>query len=137
MEKIDYNNAKFSLAMIDFKNYTDFLLSLDLTLDDANFLYNHVMNKKEKTQDLVDILRKYSFTEFAKVQKRLIKIENEIKKYQFSLHDYLQENVGKQEEFNSQLDILIPLLQEYKKSIENKIQKCFQYFQEWDCAVSV
>lgn len=129
MGNINYENAKFSLAMIDFRNYTSILLNLDKTLEEADFVFDRVMRRVEKTEVEIEALRRISFTEYAKVQQYLKTVTKSILKYQTELKDFLQANDDKQQEFDNQLDQLIPLVQQYEKTLSKKIEQCFEIFQ--------
>ena len=132
MENVNYDNAKFSLAKIDFRNYIQVLLSIEKKLDEANFVYDYVMKRAEKTQDTIDMLRTFSFTEYAKVQQYLKQVKKSILKYQSELKQFLSENQEKEQEFYELLDQLIPLVEQYERIMEEKIAKCFKVFDEFN-----
>ncbi|MBR4998959.1 MAG: hypothetical protein IKY10_03670 [Clostridia bacterium] len=137
MENINYENAKYSLALIDFRQYVEVLLNLEKTLHEADFIYNYVMKKAEQTADDIVMLRRFSFTEYAKVQQYLKKVKKTILKYQTELNEFLNENEDKQQEFNKHLDELIPLVEQYEKEIDSKIQGCFKSFQNGQVEIGI
>lgn len=127
---INYDNAKYSLAMIEFKNYISTVLSIDGKLEDADFIFNRIIYRQNKTEDEIEVLRKFAFTEYAKISKYLKKVKKDIIKYQTELKDFLDENPEKQTDFNAVLDHLIPLVEEQEKNINFKVFKCFECFKE-------
>lgn len=126
MGSVDYGRATFSLAMIDFRTYVDTLMSIDKKLEEANFVLNHVL-KSDRSEDMKNLLSEYAFVKFAKVQTFLKEVKKNIMKYQKKLQNFLAENPKEHEEFNAQLDILIPLFEEKEKFINEQIKKCFDY----------
>ena len=127
---INYDNAKYSLAMIEFKNYISTVLSIDGKLEDADFIFNRIIYRQNKTEDEIEVLRKFAFTEYAKISQYLKKVKKDIIKYQTELKDFLDENPEKQTDFNAVLDHLIPLVEEQEKNINFKVLKCFECFKE-------
>lgn len=127
-EIINYDKATFSLAIIDFKSYTATIMSLDEQLKESNDILDYVLNHKEQAENyFADMCREISFAKYAHVQKYLESVKKSIMRYQNKLKKYLEKNPTCQEEFNAQMDILIPLLEEKEKFVNTQIKRCFEY----------
>lgn len=123
---INYEKALFSVAMIDLKTYTETISTIDQKLEDPNFILNYVL-KQAHSEDMISLLNDHAFVHFAKVQQYLKDVQKSILKYQKRLASYLKENPNANDEFNTQLNILIPLFEEKEKFVNLQIKKCFEY----------
>ena len=130
-QNINLGKAMFSVAMIDFKTYTETIKTIDKKLEEANFILARAL-KSKPNEDYGYVVKKYAFTEYARVQKYLKDIKRLIKKHMKRCEPFLNENLEKKDEFDAQLNILIPLFEEKEKFVDEQIHKCFEYFQAYN-----
>lgn len=136
VNNVKYGNALFSVAMIDLKTYTEAVKNIDKKLEEANFILDRVL-KGKPNEEYAYVVKKYAFAEYAEVQKYLKDLKELITKHMKRCKPFLSENLDKKDEFDAQLNILIPLFEEKEKFVEEQIQKCFEYLQELNQDVTV
>ena len=124
---INYDRARYSLAIIDFKNYIQLLNGLDKQLEEPTLIVNYVLRQNENSDILLTLLNDHAFVPLARIQKSLKKMEKNIVSYQTQLEAFLTENPKEYSEFYAYMDIFVPLHQEKKAVVEKQIGRCFEY----------
>jgi len=128
-EKINYDKAICSLALIEYKNYIQTLMNLDKELKEANMVAEDIL-KRPKTQETVDVLKHFAFTKYAKVQKYFKEVKQSIMRYEKRLESFLQKSTPEHAEYDEYLELLLSLLEEKEKFVKKQIDKCFEYIHQ-------
>lgn len=127
LENTNYDQAKFSLALIDFKQFTEVLFNVDEQLKDANFLMNYLVNRQNKSAELKGAINDIALPTYVKVKQYLEFVEKSVKKYMKDLEKFLNTHEKEREDFFELLNVLIPLIQEKQKFIKQQIKRCFEF----------
>ena len=121
----------YSLAMTDFKIYTDNLTYLENTLKTPLEKMNMILGSKDQDELLASYIENSVLTEFYKAEKYISRVEHEIVKYKRKLKYFLYSNPQESEEFDMFLENLYKLIGEKREFVANQIEKCLNYIDKF------
>ena len=124
------DKAIYSLAMIDFQIYSDTLNHLEQTLAQSINTLNMIINCKDQNTYLEDYLKNNILTEFARAEKYIKRVKQEIIRYQNKVKDFISCNPEEKETFNTSLESLNKLLEEKSEFVAEQLRKCFDYIKD-------
>ena len=101
------------------------------------FILEKILARQKKDDELCYVLQKYSFPEFAKMQKYLKGIRKVIAKHQNKMQKYFLENPELEQAFNKKLAELLPVLEEKELFVDDKIKKIFEYVNSFNSEVGL
>ena len=115
---IDYDNATYSLALIDFDLFIESLNDLDKHMKDARENLYLIINKDDP--ELVVYMETYALRKF-KVAKRFFDtIRRDINKYTNKLKIFLSKNPKSKAVFDAKVKELTELMAEKETGIDNE-----------------
>jgi hypothetical protein len=125
MDKVSYDKATYSLAIIDIDLFTECLQNLDVAVREAK--ENMELILTHNNEELVPFLQQYSLKKFEDVKKYFRVVRSRVDKYRNKLVIYFSKNLIAQKTFNSKVEILNELLKEKELFIDAQIEKCNNY----------
>ncbi|MBO5955159.1 MAG: hypothetical protein J6Q13_04270, partial [Clostridia bacterium] len=91
MDKVNYDKATYSLAIIDIDLFTECLQNLDATLKEANDNMELILTNDNK--DLAPFLQEYSLKKFEDAKKYFKIVRSKVDKYRNKLIIYFSKNL--------------------------------------------
>lgn len=125
MDKVNYDKATFSLAIIDIDLYTDSLQNIDMALGEARENMQLILSHND--ENLVSFLQEYSLNKFEDAKQSFKNIRSKIDKYRNKLIDYFKNNLIAKDTFNLKVKILNDIIREKELFIDEHIKKCNEY----------
>ena len=125
MDKVNYDKATYSLAIIDIDLFTECLQNLDATLKEANDNMELILTNDNK--DLAPFLQEYSLKKFEDAKKYFKIVRSKVDKYRNKLIIYFSKNLVAKETFNLKVKTLNELIKEKELFIDSQILKCDDY----------
>lgn len=125
MDKVSYDKATYSLALIDIDLFTECLQNLDVAVSEAK--KNMELILTHNNEELVPFLQKYSLKKYEDAKKYFKMVRSRVDKYRNKLTIYFSKNLIAQKTFNSKVEILNELLKEKELFIDAQIAKCNNY----------
>ena len=125
MDKVSYDKATYSLAIIDIDLFTECLQNLESSLKDAND--NLELIWAYDSEELVPFLQKYSLKKFEDAKKYFKVVRSKIDKYRNKLVVYFSKNLIAKETFNLKVKTLNEIIKEKELFVDGQILKCEDY----------
>ena len=125
MDKVNYDKATYSLAIIDIDLFTDCLKNLEETLKDANENLELILSRDD--ENLVHFLEEYSLKKFENVKQYLKVVRSKVDKYRNKLIVSFSKNLVSKDTFNLKVKTLNELVKEKECFISEQIVKCEDY----------
>lgn len=125
MDKVKFDKATYSLALIDIDLFTDCLKNLEESLKDANENLDLILTRDD--ENLVPCLQKYSLKKFEDAKRYFTIVRSRIDRYRNKLTIYFNKNLIEKEAFNLKVKVLNELINEKAEFIDEQILKCENY----------
>lgn len=125
MDKVNYDKATYSLAIIDIDLFIDCLKNLEETLKDANENLELILSRDD--ENLVHFLQQYSLKKFEDAKNYFKVVRSKVDRYRNKLIVYFSKNLVAKETFNLKVKTLNELINEKELYIDGQILKCDDY----------
>ena len=125
MGNINYDKARFSLAIIDLDLFVEGIQNIEFYISEAKDNMELILTRND--EDLVPFIKKYSLSKFKDVKKYMKTVKSKIDKYRNNLITYFKKNLIAKETFNSKVKTLNELIEEKQVIIDDYILQCENY----------
>jgi len=125
MGNINYDKARYSLAIIDLDLFIEGLENLEESIAEAKDNMNLILTRND--EELVYFLQEYSLSKFENARKYIKTIKSKIDKYRNNLITYFSKNLVAKDTFNLKVKTLNQLIEEKSQLIDDYIEKCNHY----------
>ena len=125
MDKINYDKAQYSLAIIDLDLFIEGLENMEFYISEAKENMEHILMCDN--EDLIPFIKRYSLSKFEDAKKYIKTITKKVDKYRNNLIIYFNKNLIAKETFNLKANKLSALIEEKQSIIDDFIIKCEDY----------
>ena len=125
MNSVNYDKARYSLAIIDLDLFIEGIQNMNLNLSEAKENMELILSRND--ENLVPFLKRYSLSKFEDVKKYMKTVKSKIDKYRNNLIKYFSKNLIAQEIFNIKAKNLNNLIEEKQVIIDAYILQCENY----------
>lgn len=125
MNSVNYDKARYSLAIIDLDLFIEGIQNMNLNLSEAKENMELILSCND--ENLVPFLKRYSLSKFEDVKKYMKTVKSKIDRYRNNLIKYFSKNLIAQETFNIKAKNLNNLIEEKQVIIDAYILQCENY----------
>ena len=125
MDKVNYDKATYSLAIIDIDIFIECLQNLEKSLKEANNNLELILTHDDEA--LIPFIKTYSLKRFEDAKNYFKVVRIKVDKYRNKLIVFFSKNLVAKETFNLKVETLNNLIKEKESFIDEQILKCNNY----------